>query len=130
MLHTGQYTVLTHCVSSCFSLTLNTYKVTGQFPWSSLKETDRGGSAEFNVSGGRQINFLKEPFKGMHCSLRLLLLLSHPPAVPSGEDQPHAEVGGRVARAGLPGAQRVLRRARGERTLAEVRPLGEAPIPV
>lgn len=34
----------------CFSLTLNMYKVTGQFPWSSLKETDRGVSAEFNVS--------------------------------------------------------------------------------
>lgn len=25
------------------------YKVTGQFPWSSLKETDRGMSAELNV---------------------------------------------------------------------------------
>lgn len=33
----------------CFSLTLNMYKVTGQFPWSSLKETDRGMSAEVNV---------------------------------------------------------------------------------
>lgn len=33
----------------CFSLTLNMYKVTGQFPWSSLKETDRGMSAELNV---------------------------------------------------------------------------------
>lgn len=32
------------------SLTLNLYKVTGQFPWSSLKETDRGLSAELNVS--------------------------------------------------------------------------------
>ena len=33
----------------CFSLTLNMYKVTGQFPWSSLKETDRGMSTELNV---------------------------------------------------------------------------------
>lgn len=33
------------------SLTLNLYKVTGQFPWSSLKETDRGLSAELNVRG-------------------------------------------------------------------------------
>lgn len=32
-----------------FSITLNMYKVTGQFPWSSLKETDRGASAELNV---------------------------------------------------------------------------------
>ncbi|XP_070784820.1 sorting and assembly machinery component 50 homolog B isoform X2 [Enoplosus armatus] len=30
------------------NLTLNMYKVTGQFPWSSLKETDRGLSAELN----------------------------------------------------------------------------------
>lgn len=28
------------------------YKVTGQFPWSSLKETDRGMSAELNVGIG------------------------------------------------------------------------------
>uniref|UniRef100_A0A3B3ZIW7 POTRA domain-containing protein n=1 Tax=Periophthalmus magnuspinnatus TaxID=409849 RepID=A0A3B3ZIW7_9GOBI len=28
------------------SITLNAYKVTGQFPWSSLRETDRGASAE------------------------------------------------------------------------------------
>uniref|UniRef100_A0AAY5KGJ2 Sorting and assembly machinery component 50 homolog, like n=1 Tax=Esox lucius TaxID=8010 RepID=A0AAY5KGJ2_ESOLU len=32
------------------NLTLNLYKVTGQFPWSSLKETDRGVSTELNVS--------------------------------------------------------------------------------
>lgn len=32
-----------------FSFALNLYKVTGQFPWSSLKETDRGLSAELNV---------------------------------------------------------------------------------
>ncbi|XP_030631038.1 sorting and assembly machinery component 50 homolog B [Chanos chanos] len=34
----------------CFerNFTLNLYKVTGQFPWSSLKETDRGISTELN----------------------------------------------------------------------------------
>ncbi|XP_062374137.1 sorting and assembly machinery component 50 homolog B [Sardina pilchardus] len=30
------------------NFTLNLYKVTGQFPWSSLKETDRGVSTELN----------------------------------------------------------------------------------
>lgn len=34
----------------CFSFSVNVYKVTGQFPWSSLRETDRGVSTEFNVS--------------------------------------------------------------------------------
>lgn len=34
----------------CFSFSVNVYKVTGQFPWSSLRETDRGISTEFNVS--------------------------------------------------------------------------------
>lgn len=33
-----------------FSVTLNVYKVTGQFPWSSLRETDRGISAELSVN--------------------------------------------------------------------------------
>lgn len=33
-----------------FSLSLNLYKVTGQFPWSSLRETDRGVSAELTVN--------------------------------------------------------------------------------
>lgn len=42
-------TTMNDCI--CFSLTLNMYKVTGQFPWSSLKETDRGMSAEVNVRG-------------------------------------------------------------------------------
>ncbi|TNN40460.1 Sorting and assembly machinery component 50 B [Liparis tanakae] len=41
------------------TLTLNMYKVTGQFPWSSLKETDRGGSAEFNFPLGRTNHTLK-----------------------------------------------------------------------
>lgn len=31
------------------SFTLNLFKVTGQFPWSSLRETDRGVSTELNV---------------------------------------------------------------------------------
>lgn len=34
----------------CFSFSVNVYKVTGQFPWSSLRETDRGISTEYNVS--------------------------------------------------------------------------------
>lgn len=32
------------------NFSVNLYKVTGQFPWSSLRETDRGISTEFNVS--------------------------------------------------------------------------------
>lgn len=32
------------------SFSVNLYKVTGQFPWSSLRETDRGLSAEYSVS--------------------------------------------------------------------------------
>lgn len=32
------------------SFSVNLYKVTGQFPWSSLRETDRGVSAEYSVS--------------------------------------------------------------------------------
>ncbi|KAM8910891.1 sorting and assembly machinery component 50 homolog B [Spinachia spinachia] len=41
------------------NLTLNMYKVTGQFPWSSLKETDRGASAEFNFPLGMTNHTLK-----------------------------------------------------------------------
>ena len=51
---------------------------------------------------------------------------SCPPAVSSRADQPHPEVGGCVEGAGLPGTQCVLRRARGERTLTEICPLGTA----
>lgn len=32
------------------SLTLSIYSLTGQFPWSSLREEDRGVSAELGVS--------------------------------------------------------------------------------
>lgn len=32
------------------NFSVNLYKVTGQFPWSSLRETDRGVSAEYSVS--------------------------------------------------------------------------------
>lgn len=49
---------------------------------------------------------------------------AHPPLVSRGANQPHAEVGGRVEGAGLPGSQRLLCGARGERALAEVWPLG------
>lgn len=41
-------------------------------------------------------------------------------AVSSWRDQPHAEVGGCMEGAGLPGAQRFLCCARGEWTLTEV----------
>uniref|UniRef100_A0A672IK26 Sorting and assembly machinery component 50 homolog, like n=1 Tax=Salarias fasciatus TaxID=181472 RepID=A0A672IK26_SALFA len=41
------------------NLTLNLYKVTGQFPWSSLKETDRGVSAELNFPLGFTNHTLK-----------------------------------------------------------------------
>ncbi|KAK7880681.1 hypothetical protein WMY93_032679 [Mugilogobius chulae] len=41
------------------SLTLNAYKVTGQFPWSSLRETDRGASAELTFPLWRTIQSLK-----------------------------------------------------------------------
>ncbi|MEQ2233660.1 Sorting and assembly machinery component 50 B, partial [Ilyodon furcidens] len=41
------------------NLTLNLYKVTGQFPWSSLKETDRGLSAELNFPLGVTSHTLK-----------------------------------------------------------------------
>uniref|UniRef100_A0A8C6P355 Sorting and assembly machinery component 50 homolog, like n=1 Tax=Nothobranchius furzeri TaxID=105023 RepID=A0A8C6P355_NOTFU len=41
------------------NLTLNLYKVTGQFPWSSLKETDRGVSAELNFPLGVTSHTLK-----------------------------------------------------------------------
>ncbi|AWO97877.1 putative sorting and assembly machinery component 50 -like B-like [Scophthalmus maximus] len=41
------------------NLTLNMYKVTGQFPWSSLKETDRGMSAELNFPLGMTSHTLK-----------------------------------------------------------------------
>ncbi|XP_030296331.1 sorting and assembly machinery component 50 homolog B [Sparus aurata] len=41
------------------NLTLNLYKVTGQFPWSSLKETDRGMSAEVNFPLGVTNHTLK-----------------------------------------------------------------------
>lgn len=36
--------------SSVYSVSINLYKVTGQFPWSSLRETDRGVSAEMSVN--------------------------------------------------------------------------------
>jgi len=36
--------------SSTSSILLNVYKVTGQFPWSSLRETDRGVSGELSVN--------------------------------------------------------------------------------
>uniref|UniRef100_A0A8C5GKN4 POTRA domain-containing protein n=1 Tax=Gouania willdenowi TaxID=441366 RepID=A0A8C5GKN4_GOUWI len=41
------------------NLTLNLYKVTGQFPWSSLKETDKGMSAELNFPLGVTNHTLK-----------------------------------------------------------------------
>uniref|UniRef100_A0AAZ3S268 Sorting and assembly machinery component 50 homolog, like n=1 Tax=Oncorhynchus tshawytscha TaxID=74940 RepID=A0AAZ3S268_ONCTS len=41
------------------NLTLNLYKVTGQFPWSSLKETDRGVSTELNFPLWRTNHTLK-----------------------------------------------------------------------
>ncbi|XP_062339133.1 sorting and assembly machinery component 50 homolog B isoform X1 [Osmerus eperlanus] len=41
------------------NLTLNLYKVTGQFPWSSLKETDRGFSTELNFPLWRTNHTLK-----------------------------------------------------------------------
>lgn len=34
----------------CFSFSVNLYKVTGQFPWSSVRETDKGISTEISVS--------------------------------------------------------------------------------
>lgn len=46
------------------------------------------------------------------------------PAVSSGDDQPHAEVGGCMEGAGLPGTQRFLRCARREWTLVKICPLG------
>ncbi len=36
-------------ITHSFSFSVNLYKVTGQFPWSSLRETDRGVSTEFSV---------------------------------------------------------------------------------
>lgn len=48
------------------------------------------------------------------------------PAVSPRDDQPHVEVGGCMERAGLPGSQCFLCRARRERTLAEICPLGTA----
>ncbi|KAJ0069869.1 hypothetical protein NL108_015414, partial [Boleophthalmus pectinirostris] len=41
------------------SITLNAYKVTGQFPWSSLRETDRGASAELTFPLWRTSQSLK-----------------------------------------------------------------------
>uniref|UniRef100_A0AAZ3SSQ0 POTRA domain-containing protein n=1 Tax=Oncorhynchus tshawytscha TaxID=74940 RepID=A0AAZ3SSQ0_ONCTS len=41
------------------NLALNLYKVTGQFPWSSLKETDRGVSTELNFPLWRTNHTLK-----------------------------------------------------------------------
>ncbi|KAH0616400.1 hypothetical protein JD844_027460 [Phrynosoma platyrhinos] len=64
------------------SFSFNLYKVTGQFPWSSLRETDRGISTELNVDissneivsfkflfkelagyTGGDVSFLKEDFE-------------------------------------------------------------------
>ncbi|KAJ8269555.1 hypothetical protein COCON_G00121620 [Conger conger] len=41
------------------NFSLNLYKVTGQFPWSSLRETDRGVSTEFNFPVWRSNHTLK-----------------------------------------------------------------------
>lgn len=38
-----------------FSFSINAYKVTGQFPWSSLRETDRGISTEISVKTIHQV---------------------------------------------------------------------------
>lgn len=48
------------------------------------------------------------------------------PTVSHLENQPHRQVGRRVAGAGLPGPDRVLCRAPGERPLAQVLPFGRA----
>lgn len=45
----SNYITLYLTVMFVFSCSLNLYKVTGQFPWSSLRETDRGISTEINV---------------------------------------------------------------------------------
>lgn len=111
----------------CFSLTLNMYKVTGQFPWSSLKETDRGLSAEVNV----RACILAVPAQHLDLTLFALAVnwrsaFARALAVSSREDQPHVEVGGCVEGAGLPGTQRLFRSARREWTLSEICPLGTA----
>lgn len=105
-------------ISVSFSLTLNLYKVTGQFPWSSLKETDRGVSAELNVR--RRFSIPADPTLTAAAADPPLFLVF---AVSCGRDEPHAEVGGGVEGAGLPGTQRLLRSAGGERTLAEICPI-------
>ena len=47
------------------------------------------------------------------------------PPVPPRAEQPHGEVGGCVAGAGLSGPQRLLRRQGGERTLPQVSAVGK-----
>uniref|UniRef100_A0A673FEZ8 SAMM50 sorting and assembly machinery component n=1 Tax=Sinocyclocheilus rhinocerous TaxID=307959 RepID=A0A673FEZ8_9TELE len=46
-------------LSHSFSFSINLYKVTGQFPWSSLRETDRGVSTEFSFPIWRTNHTLK-----------------------------------------------------------------------
>lgn len=60
----------------CFSLTLNMYKVTGQFPWSSLKETDRGVSAELNVRGCEATKSENSSFKWGNSWIKVVCLCS------------------------------------------------------
>lgn len=69
------------------NFSVNLYKVTGQFPWSSCARQTEG---------------------------------CRPSTVSRVEEQPHRQVGGRVARAGLPVPDRVVRRPQGERALAQV----------
>lgn len=51
------------------------YKVTGQFPWSSLKETDRGMSAELNVGIGAIKNSAHEIENNDFHHFEVILLL-------------------------------------------------------
>lgn len=107
----------------CFcSFSVNLYKVTGQFPWSSLRETDRGISTEFSVRLLLFFSYLEyKRFPGSHSVMSPCLISSLGSfSVSYLEDEPHAEVGGSVEGARLSGTHSLLCRQRGERSLAEV----------
>lgn len=129
-----------------FSLTFNAYKVTGQFPWSSLRETDRGISAELSV------NICLFPFylllhvllisqtlaelfffmffrnikiKFVHHLLHLSCTINHLfSIVPIVEDQSDTKVGRSMERTRLPGSHCLVCHPRGERTLPQVLTFG------
>lgn len=114
------------------SISLGAYKVTGQFPWSSLRETDRGVSAELTVkTPSHRYKSLRSRWPSLptvklsevHVASGLFCIWFF--SVSIVEDPPDPEVGGCVEGTGLSGSWSLLCSPGGEWPFPQVLPVGE-----